>query len=291
MNEPATDPTPEPEAAPLEPSAAPLPPRRALMPWLTVIAFFVLAGAIGALWFRTLTLPEPANANPPLAAIEARLARLEQRPPAPPAAGPDLTPRVEALERRAPPDLSSLQARLAGLEQRPPGDTTALAARIAALEQSLGRADRLAHVQAAALALAAGRPLGDIPGAPAALARFAHANPPTEAALRLAFPAAARAALDASRPDDAGKPILTRLLARVEAPFTIRQGDRVLVGDPAAGVVERARTALDAGDLAGAVAALSGLRGESATAMAAWLADATALRDARAALADMAAQP
>ena len=293
MNEPATDPTPEPEAAPLEAPAAPPPPRRALMPWLTVIAFFVLAGAIALLWVRTFTPPEQAAVSPSLAAFEARLARLEQRPPAPapPAAGPDLTPRVEALERRAPPDLSSLQARLAGLEQRPPGDTTALAARIAALEQSLGRADRPAHVQAAALALAAGRPLGDIPGAPPALARFAHANPPTEAALRLAFPAAARAARDASRPDDAGKPILTRLLARVEAPFTIRQGDRVLVGDPAAGVVEHARTALDAGDLAGAVAALSGLRGESATAMAAWLADATALRDARAALADMAAQP
>lgn len=284
MNEPAPEPTPEAVPPP------PPPPWRSPMPWLTVIAFFVLAGAIGALWYQISLPPEPVVTNPSLGAIEARLARLEQRAP-PAAAGPDLTPRVEALERRAPPDLSSLQARLSGLEQRPPGDTTALATRIAALEQSLGRADRLARVQAAAMALGAGRALGDIPGAPEPLARFARAKPPTEAALRLAFPAVANAALDASRPADDRRPILDRMLARAEDLVTIRQGDHVLVGDPAAGVLVRARSALDAGDLAGAITALAGLRGGSATAVAGWLADATALRDARAALADMAAQP
>lgn len=282
MNEPPPEPTPEPAASP--------PARRSLKPWLPVIAYFVLAGAIGALWYRTSLPPEPVAANPSLAGIEARLAKLEQRPPSP-AAAPDLTPRVEALERRAPPDLSSLQARLSGLEQRPPGDTTALATRIAALEQSLGRADRLARVQAASMALGAGRALGDIPGAPEPLVRFARAKPPTEAALRLAFPAVANTALDASRPADDRRPILDRMLARAEDLVTIRQGDHVLVGDPAAGVLVRARSALDAGDLAGAITALAGLRGGSATAVAGWLADATALRDARAALADMAAQP
>jgi hypothetical protein len=289
MNEPVTEPT---SAPILEPEAAPQPPppRRSLMPWLAVIAYLLLVGAIGALWYRTSRPAAPVAADPSLAGIETRLAQLEQRPPSP-AAAPDLTPRVEALERRAPPDLSSLQARLAGLEQRPPGDTTALATRIAALEQSLARGDRLTHVQAAAMALTAGRTLGDIPGAPAALTRFAHVKPPTEAALRLAFPAVANAALDASRPADDRRPILDRMLARAENLVTVRQGDHVLVGDPSAGILARARSALDAGDLSGTVTALADLRGGSATAMAGWLTDAAALRDARAALADMAAQP
>lgn len=287
MNEPTTEQLPEPPAV----SPAPPPPqKRGLMPWLTVIAFFVLAGAIGVVWLQTKPPAEFVGTGQQLAMIEARLARLEHQP-IPPAVTPDLTPRVEALERRAPPDLSALQARVAGLERRPPSDTDALAARITALEQRPTRSDRLTHVQTATMALAAGRPLGDIPGAPPALVRFAHAAPPTEAALRLAFPAVARAALGASRPDNDGKPFLARLLARIEAPFTIRQGDHVLIGDPAAGVVVRARTALDAGDLSATIAALADLRGPSATAMAGWVADATALRDARAALADMAALP
>ena len=309
MNELVTEPTaPEPEANP-EPLAPPPPPRRRLIPWLALIGFVLLAGAAGFFWFRTTsppelievnavppapastpTPPDPIAANASVAALEARLARLEQKA-APPASGPDLTPRIEALERKAPPDLLSLQARLAALEQRPPGETTSLAARIAVLEKSLGHGDRLASVQTAAMALSAGRPLGDMPGAPPALARFAHTKPPTEAALRLAFPAAEHAALDASRPANEGRPFMDRLLARAENLVTIRQGDRVVVGDPAAGVLLHARTALDAGDLNGAVAALGDLRGGAAAAMAGWLADAAALRDAKAALADMAAQP
>ena len=73
--------------------------------------------------------------------------------------------------------------------------------------------------------------------------------------------------------------------------MTVRQGDRVLVGDSAAGVLARARNALDAGDLAGAVAAVSTLSGPPAAAMAGWRADAQAVLDARAGLAAMAAHP
>ena len=261
------------------------------MPLLTPLALLVLAIAIGVVWLRTMVPPDLGDTEQRLTVIEARLSRMEQQRPAPASGGADLTPRVEALERRTNPDLSSLQARVAGLEQRPAGDTEALTSRVTALEKTIARDDRLSRVQAAAVALAAGRKLGPIQGAPSALARFANANPPTEAALRLAFPAAERAALDASRPADDGRPILTRLLARAEELVTVRQGDHVLVGDPAAGVLSRARTALDAGDLSGTIEALSGLRGASATAMSGWLADATALRDARAALADMAVQP
>jgi len=62
----------------------------------------------------------------------------------------------------------------------------------------------------------------------------------------------------------------------------------VLVGDPAAGVMARARSALDGGDLAGAVAAVGSLSGSAADAMAVWLADAKALLAARAALVNLA---
>jgi hypothetical protein len=71
---------------------------------------------------------------------------------------------------------------------------------------------------------------------------------------------------------------------------TVREGDRVIVGDPAAGVVARARQALNAGDLQGAVDVLHSLSGPAAEAFAAWKAKAKSLLEARAALASMAAQ-
>jgi hypothetical protein len=297
MNEPDAEPKIETHAeAVREPVPDPGGRRRWSLPVLVgVVAWLILAGAVGVLWMQVSERPAAAPVDPALASIAARLTKLEQAPPAPagPAAeaGPDLTPRVEALERRAAPDLSGIMARLSALEQRPPGDTAALAARIGLLEQSVAHADRAARALSASMALNAGRPLGDMTKAPAALARFAHTAPPTEAGLRLAFPAAAEAALSASRPADQDRPMMDRLLARAENLVTVRQGDRVLVGDSAAGVLIRARTSLDAGDLDGTIAALGRLQGGAAAAMAGWVSDATALRDARAALAEMAAQP
>ena len=55
-------------------------------------------------------------------------------------------------------------------------------------------------------------------------------------------------------------------------------------------MLARARGSLDAGDLAGAVAAVATLTGPAAQAMADWLAQARALLDARAALAAWATQ-
>ena len=144
-------------------------------------------------------------------------------------------------------------------------------------------------VQSASAALAAGQKLGDLPGAPPALARFADTNPPTEAALRLAFPQAARQALAAAHPVSGDKPLLTRLWAQAQDLVTVRQGDHVLVGDPTAGMLERARAALDAGDLSAAVTDVATLQGAAGQAMAAWLAQARALLEARAALAAWAA--
>ena len=109
--------------------------------------------------------------------------------------------------------------------------------------------------------------------------------------MKLAFPAAAKAASEASVPAaPAEASALDRVWTRAQSLVTVRQGDRVLLGDPAAGVLARAKRALDAGDLAGAVAALGDLQGPAAQAMAAWRADAQALLGARAALAEMAAK-
>jgi hypothetical protein len=309
MSEPTTPPT-EPAAGPQEPPPAAEPTRRwHLLPWLTGGGFVVVAGALIWLWQHPSVPPLSAEQTDALArqlgALESRVSRLEQRPPPQvPDLGP-LTARVSGLERRPPPeaatapppDLAPLERRVAALEQRQPPNLAPLEARIAAVQTELSqRIDaglthlgRMTVVQAAGLALAAGQKLGDLPGAPQALARFADTPPPTEAALRLAFPAAAREALAAVHPATEGKPLLTRLWARAQDLVTVRQGDTVLVGDPAAGVLEHARTALDAGDLAAAVTAVATLQGTAAQVMAPWLAQARALLAARAALAAWAA--
>ena len=288
MSEPISQPT-EPAAEPQETPPAAEPTRRwHLLPWLTGAGFVVVAGALIWLWQHPSVPPVSSEQTDALArqfgALEARVSRLEQRPPPQvPDLGP-LTARVNALEHRPPPeaattpppDLAPLERRVVALEQRQPPNLAPLEARIAA-------------VQAAGLALAAGQKLGDLPGVPPALARFADTPPPTEAALRLAFPAAAREALAAAHPATENKPLLTRLWARAQDLVTVRQGDTVLVGDPAAGVLEHARTALDAGDLAAAVTGVATLQGAAAQAMAPWLAQARALLAARAALAAWAA--
>jgi hypothetical protein len=336
----------EPEPPALPPSEtpeepAPPPPlheaaRRDRLAWLSGAGFLILAAALVWVWLNPFHEPPAATQvdvqAQPLATLEARLARLEQRPTAATPAGqvPDLGPltaRLTALEQRQGPNLAPLEARIAALEARPPADSQlagridALSARADSLEIALrtaqsdlarrldgaeariaaaernanqitalaDRVGRVARVQAAQLALDAGQKLGDIPAAPPALARFANAPPPTEATLKLAFPPAAREALAAARPPTEGKPLLARLWAETQDLVTVRQGDRVLVGDPAAGVLERARAALDAGDLAGAVAAVGALTGGPAQAMAGWLADARALLEARAALIEWAA--
>jgi hypothetical protein len=67
--------------------------------------------------------------------------------------------------------------------------------------------------------------------------------------------------------------------------ITVREGDRVVVGNSAAAILVHARALLDAGDLDGAVKAVSSLTGPPAEKMAAWLTDAKSLQEAREALA------
>ena len=149
-------------------------------------------------------------------------------------------------------------------------------------------ARKLAFAQAGALALESGQKLGAIPGAPPALARFADVAPPTEYALKQSFGVAADAATRASVPQTEEKPFLSRLWTRAQQSVSVREGDRVLVGDPVTGILARARRALDGNDLAAALMALQGLSGAPRVAMADWIGQAQGVLDARAALAQMA---
>jgi len=180
--------------------------------------------------------------------------------------------------------LGAMEGRLAAVEKQGGG----IAGQISGITE---RAQRITRVQAATAALEAGQRLGDIPGAPPALAQFAHDAPPTEASLRLSFNKAAEAAQHASQPAIMdNQPLASRLWTRAQQSVTVRQGDHVLLGDPVSGVLDHARQALDAGDLSGAVSVLNGLAGPAAAAMADWVGQARALLEARAALASMAAR-
>jgi hypothetical protein len=310
MTEPTLLPPPdEPQEAP-GPMAKPQ--RRSPVPWLYGLGFLVLAAAIFYLW-QYPALPVEASGEAAalqavqqrLADIDARLGRLEQRP------NPDLgkiNARLDTLDGRVGDQtqlasrMDTLSGRIESLSRR---DQTgidaakqqldALASRIGALDTSANNVDavtarlnRLAKLQEASLALAVGRPIGDLANAPEALVRFAHTAPPTEADLRLGFPRARQAALAAQQPDATDASFVDRILERAQGLVTIRRGDEIVVGNPAATILNQAHTALDAGDLAGAVGVVETLKGQPREAMSAWLGHAHALLNARAALAELA---
>jgi hypothetical protein len=303
-------------AEPPEPAViAPKPPRREFSPWLYVLGFLVLAGAILYVW-QYPSVPSETVADSPavrdvgqrLTDMDARVNRLEQRP------APDLskiTTRVDALERPAADQtqlasrLDTLSGRIESLSGRDQSgmDVTkqqidALGARVAALEANAGsieavakRVNRVARIQEASIALASGRPIGDLPNAPAALVRYAHTAPPTEAQLRLRFTGAQQAALNAKPPDDSNAPFIERTWERVQGLMTIRRGNAVVVGNPVAITLNQAEAALDTGNLSQAVTAVETLKGPPAEAMAGWLDEAKAVLNARSALDQMADQP
>jgi hypothetical protein len=305
---------PPPDDIPEQVTVAPKPPRRSLGPWLYGFGFLVLAAAIFYLWqYPNLPAEPSATASAiqaveqHLADIDARLTRLEQRP------APDLgkiTARLDSIEGRIADQgqlasrVDTLSGRIESLSARDQTglDSTkqqidALTSRIAASESNAGsldsvtkRLNRIASLQVASLALAAGRPIGDLPGAPEALARYAHAAPPIEAQLRLGFPRYERSALDAKQVDQIDAPFVDRVWERAQGLITVRRGDDVVVGNPAAISLNHAQAALDAGDLADAVSAVETLKGQPAREMANWLSDAKALLGARAALIKLAEQ-
>jgi hypothetical protein len=250
---------------------------------------------------------------PDLGKITARLDAIDGRITDQTRPTPDLgkiTARLDALDGRIVDQtrlasrVDTLSGRIESLSGRDQAglDATgqkldALTSRIAAVESNAGsldavtkRLNRIARLQEASFALAAGRPVGDLPGAPEALARYARVTPPTEAQLRLRFPRDEQAALAAKQPDPGDAPFVDRVWERAQGLITIRRGEDVVVGNPSAITLIQAQTALDAGDLAGAISAVEALRGQPAQAMAHWLTDAKALLGARSALADMAGQ-
>ena len=194
----------------------------------------------------------------------------------------DATSKLAALSSRFGDQSSSLNTLSSRFDQ-----ASAASQKVASLASG---AERLARLQAASVALSIGRPTGPIPGAPPALAHFAATPPPTEASLILAFPDAAAATLKASEPQTTGQGFFRRIWTRAQSAVTVRDGTRVLVGDPAAGIVAAARERLAAGDLEGAVSTLGALTGAAADAMDDWRSRAAALVDARAALAGMMAR-
>jgi hypothetical protein len=237
--------------------------------------------AIGQTSAATTAPAPPTTAAPSTTASAA--------PPPPPAA--DVADIVAPLAAR----LAAVEKRVADAEQK----TAQADQRVEQAEQKVGQiaaqtatvndqAARATRIGQAAVALNAGLPLGDIPAAPPALAKFAKTRPPTESELRLAFPAAAARAAEASRPPTIGESLLQRMWLHVRSLVTIRDGDKVVVGAPAATVLAQAQGRLDAGDIAGAVTTLGALDGPAAQAIAGWREQAQALLDARAALAKMA---
>jgi hypothetical protein len=284
------------------------------VPWLYGLGFLVLAAAVFYLWQypnapadtgRETTALQALEQR--LAEIDARLIRLEQRP------NPDLgkiTTRLDSLDGRAGDQtqlasrMDALSGRIESLSRRDQTgiDATkqqidALTTRVSGLDSNASgldaitvRLNKIAKLQRASLALGLGRPIGDLPNAPDALARFSQTAPPTEAELRRQFARARQSALAANQSNARDAPFASRIWDRAQGLITVRRGDEIVLGNPSAVALSQAQAALDAGDLAGAVGAVERLTGQPLRAMADWLAPAKALLAARSALAEMADQ-
>lgn len=246
--------------------------------------------------------PAPAaTSDDAIAALKAQIAQLQsaqsaatQAAQALPTAATvtTLSSRVDAVAQKQGSDADALHQQIADLKAQIDqlnSQAQSLTQSTKALPLLSAQSDRLTQLLHAQAALSAGAPLGDLPNAPAALTRFATAAPPTEAALVLSYPNAATAAAQAGGPTDTHSGFWHGIWLRVQNLVTVRQGDRVLVGDPTSGILAHAQRLLVAGDLPGALTVLKTLQGPAATAMADWMAKAQSLVDARAALAQMAA--
>ncbi|TCZ54659.1 hypothetical protein [Roseicella aquatilis] len=212
-----------------------------------------------------------------------------------------LTQRLAELARA---DEQREQAAQQSTQQRLQQVETTLSGRVAALEQAQkqmqaleSRTARLAAIDRLRGALLAGQPLGEALGRldqpPPALAQFAQKAPPTEASLRLSFEDAARAARAASdaamKPDGSRTGVVDSAVTRLSGLVTVRRGEQVVWGDAAEAEIERARRALEAGDIEMSLQHLDKLPPPARAAMQGWADQARALLAARAALRQMAA--
>ncbi len=257
--------------------------RRSLWPVAFTLGFLLLAGGEGYLWYAAQAHRADAT---DLAVLKAQMddmrAAQARAAPAPDSVTvqADLAQKYMALAAQ----LDAVQAQAAGDH----GTLSVLQANAADLGTLTKRMTLLNALGTARLALDAGQPLGQIPGAPQALAQFATVAPPTEAQLRESFGAAAQAAKEASLSSDGKIGFWTGVRLRLEGMITISNGTQVVFGPPAAAALNTAQAALDDGDLAGAVAAVQDLAPGAKQAMGGWLGQAQALLAAQAALVAMA---
>jgi hypothetical protein len=258
-------------------------PRRSLWPVVFGLGFLLLAAGEGYLWYSA----QAHRADPvELAVLRAQMddMRSVQAQAAP---APDSSTAEADLAQK----YVVLAAELAALQAQTASDHGALAvmqANATDIGKLTQRMTLLNALGTARLALDAGQPLGQIPGAPPALAQFADTPPPRFAALRESFEPAARSA-EAASLSGTGRPgFWARAKLRLEGMLTVSNGSRVVFGPPAAAALNAARAALADGDLAGAVAALQTLPPGAKAAMGGWLAQAQALLAAQAALVAMA---
>ncbi|MBS0641195.1 MAG: mitofilin family membrane protein [Acetobacteraceae bacterium] len=288
------------------------------LPLLTGIGFVILAGAIYYVWQNPVTPAQIATSanniravEQRLQAVDARVSRIEQMP-APPSAADlgKINARIDALEGRIGDQtqmstridqtagrIEALSGRTQGALDQTKQQVDAANAKITALQSATtsvstagARIDRLIRIQAASIALANGRPLGNIPDAPPALTRFADKPPPTEAQLRLAFVQVQRNALAAAKVDTSDRPFLERALGKAEELMTIRRGNDLVIGHSTAATLAVADAAVQAGDFPTALKALSELDPSAQKVTADWVAQVKSVLDARAALTDLAAR-
>jgi hypothetical protein len=261
---------------------------RILLPTFSVIAFLILAG--GEAYLYQLHQATPPVAAAQIASLQSQLTAVQQQVTAAIPAVNSQTAQATLQEKFISLD-AQVQAMQAA-EATDHGTLTQLAANNVDITKLTAKIERLDRLETVRMALESGQPLGDIPNAPPALAKYATQAPPTEAQLVLAYPAAAKAANDASvARADSGNGMLTGALARVESLVTISKGDQVLVGAPAAAITGKAQAQLDAGDLAGAVTTLTGgLSTQTQGAMGDWLPQARSLLAARDAIIALGAQ-
>jgi hypothetical protein len=295
---PAPPPPPPPKAAPPKPTK-PAPPAAkkksggSIMPLIGLVAFLVLAA--GELYLYKLHLAQQDD-SAQIAALQSQIATIQQTAtqsqPAP------TSPAAQSANTQSQANLNekfdALTAQVAAMQNQlatDHGTITTIQADSTDLTSLTAKITLLNRLESARIALDSGQPLGDIPGAPPALAKFATTAPPTQAQLQLAFPAAAAAANNASVDKQDRGSVWQQALARVENLVTISNGSHVIIGAPAAAITTQAQQLLDAGDLAGAVATLTnGLSPTTQAALGNWLPQAESLLAARAAIVTLADQ-
>ena len=281
---------PEPPAVqpPNRPLPAPMPvirPRRNFWPAVGVIGFLVLAGGEGYLYRLHQSIPDNSTA---IAVLQAQVAGLQQLANRAQPAPDSITVQADLAQKFA--DLNAQVTALLAQSATDHATLSALATQNTDLTKITSKMTLLSRLESARMSLDAGQPLGDIPGAPPALAKFAASAPPTQAQLVLAFPAAARAANIASVEKLEGVSYWSKVRARFESLITITNGSHVIIGPPAAAIVGQAGQLLNAGDLNGAVAELRNLSPTTQGAMGSWLPQARGLIAARNAIIAMAGQ-